>query len=314
MASPQPNAAVLWAVWRRLYSLYCTLARECVIEAQPCADLEDALHTPSAEAVVEAEKWFAGMDTRIHIHHLRHFAQTSSLMTEQALSDLLLHSLNKRRHTPDDRDKVDFLLVQIFSMRVPSRIADSDLSLDAASKILEPVLGPITGKPPAFMKDLDELVTEAARAKNLNSLFTSRIIERSREVKLSCGDQFFDPIVMAAFARFGFLIRRSFFGLMQQDLNVILDGLRELENRGVTTIDCRKAQFSAEEPISRIRLICLSWRVMFQAEYSSGQPLCLLVDLRTAVEAALVQTAKSAAAVAHTKAAAASGIPGRHGA
>jgi hypothetical protein len=263
--------------------------------------------------VIAAEKWFAGMDTRIHIHHLRHFAQTSSLMTEQAIEDLLLHFLNKKQRTADDRDKVDFLLVQIFSMRVPSRIADADLTLDAAAKILEPVLGPITGEPPVFMKELDELVAESSRAKNLNSLFTSRIIERSREAKLACRDEFFDPIVMAAFARFGFLIRRGFFGLMQQDLNVVLDGLRELENRGVTTIDCRKAQFSAEEPITRIRMICLSWRVMFQAEYSSGQPLCLLVDLRTAVEAALVQTAKSVAA-AHTKAAAAAGIPGRHGA
>jgi hypothetical protein len=313
MVSPESNTAVLWAARRRLYPLYHTLAREFVIDTQSCADLEDALHTPSAESVVEAEKWFAGMDARIHIHHLRHFAQTSSLMTEQALSDLLLHSLNKKQRTPDDRDKVDFLLVQIFSMRVPSRIADSDLSLDAATKILEPVLGPITGNPPAFMKDLDELVTETNRARNLNALFTSRIIERSREVKLSCGDQFFEPIVMTAFARFGFLIRRSFFGLMQQDLNLTLDGLRELENRGVTTIDCRKAQFSAEEPIARIRMICLSWRVMFQAEYSSGQPLCLLVDLRTAVESALVQTAKAGSAVARTKTAVASAAPGRHG-
>jgi hypothetical protein len=32
--------------------------------------------------------------------------------------------------------------------------------------------------------------------------------------------------------------------------------------------------------------------VMFHAEYSSGQPLCILVDLRTAVEAALTQGPK----------------------
>ncbi len=312
MVSPQSNTAVLWAAWRRLYPLYFTLAREFVIEAQPCSDLDDELHTPSAESVGEAEKWFAAMDTRIHIHHLRHFAQTSSLMTEQALSDLLVHSLNKKQRTPDDRDKVDFLLVQIFSMRVPSRIADADLTLEVTAKILEPVIGPIAGNPPTFMKDLDELISETSRAGNLNVLFTSRIIERSREVKVSCGDQFFEPIVMSAFARFGFLIRRSFFGLMQQDLNLTLDGLRELGNRGVTTIDCRKAQFSAEEPIKRIRMICLSWRVMFQAEYSSGQPLCLLVDLRTAVESALVQTAKSGSAVAYTKAAA-TAAPARHG-
>jgi hypothetical protein len=34
-------------------------------------------------------------------------------------------------------------------------------------------------------------------------------------------------------------------------------------------------------------MICQSWKVMFQAEYSSGQPLRMLVDLRASVDAAL---------------------------
>jgi len=95
--------------------------------------------------------------------------------------------------------------------------------------------------------------------------------------------------------------------LMHQDLNVILDGLRQLEARGVTALDCRKAQFSAEEPVNRLRLICQSWKVMFHAEYSAGQPLCILVDLRTAVEAALKENrdvikAKAASAAAGSSA------------
>jgi hypothetical protein len=75
----------------------------------------------------------------------------------------------------------------------------------------------------------------------------------------------------------------------------------------LTRIDCRKAQFSAQEPIARLRMICLSWKVMFHAEYSAGQPLCILVDLRTAIEAALKQgpgaaQAGAAAAGAETSA------------
>jgi hypothetical protein len=79
---------------------------------------------------------------------------------------------------------------------------------------------------------------------------------------------------------------------MHQDINTILDGLRDLEAQGVTTLDCRKAQFAADEPIARLRMICLSWKVMFHAEYSAGQPLCILVDLRTAVESALVHASR----------------------
>ena len=37
----------------------------------------------------------------------------------------------------------------------------------------------------------------------------------------------------------------------------------------------------------RLRMICQSWKVMFQAEYSSGSPLRMLVDLRASVEYAL---------------------------
>src|ERR1019366_10610057 len=90
-----------------------------------------------------------------------------------------------------------------------------------------------------------------------------------------------------AFTRFGYLMRRVFFRLMLADLNNILDGLTELEEKGVETIDCRRAQFSAQEPIIRLRMICQSWKVMFQAEYSSGQPLRMLVDLRASVDGAL---------------------------
>jgi hypothetical protein len=60
-----------------------------------------------------------------------------------------------------------------------------------------------------------------------------------------------------------------------------------LEAQGVETIDCRRAQFSEQEPILRLRMICQSWKVLFQAEYSSGQPLRMLVDLRASVDQAL---------------------------
>ncbi len=90
---------------------------------------------------------------------------------------------------------------------------------------------------------------------------------------------------------------------MHQDINTILDGLRDLEAQGVTTLDCRKAQFAADEPIGRLRMICLSWKVMFHAEYSAGQPLCILVDLRTAVESALMHASRRGAPKAKAAAA-----------
>jgi hypothetical protein len=290
MARLEISTAVRWQAWRRLHPVYCALAREFVLEVPPCEDLAAVIDIPSAENVAEAENWFAAMDGRIHIHHLRHFAQTSPLMSEEAISDFLLHSLGKSQKTSDDRDKVDFLVVQLVAMRLPPRTVDSDITNERVIQLLEPVVGSASGEAPNFVRDLESMVAVIDGAKSLNAFFTSRILERSREIKQFSGDDFFEPLSLAAFARFGYLIRRRFFQLMQQDLNATLDGLRELEARGIATIDCRKAQFSSEEPVARIRMICQSWRVMFQAEYSSGQPLCLLVDLKTAIEQALTQS------------------------
>lgn len=290
MARREISTAERWQTWRRLHPVYCALAREFVLELPPCEDLAAVIDIPSAENVAEAEKWFAAMDDRIHIHHLRHFAQTSPLMSEEAITAFLLHSLTKPQTTADDRDKVDFLVVQCVAMGLPPTATESDITTETVVKLLEPAVGAVAGEAPKFVKELEGMVAEMDGVQSLNMLFTSRILERSREIKQASGDEFFQPLALAAFARFGFLIRRRFFQLMQQDLNATLDGLRELEGRGIATIDCRKAQFSGEEPVARIRMICQSWRVMFQAEYSSGQPLCLLVDLKTAIEQALTQT------------------------
>lgn len=308
MARLEISTAVRWEVWRRLHPVYCALAREFVLEIPPCDDLAAVIEIPSAENVSEAEKWFAAMDARIHIHHLRHFAQTSALMSEDAITDFLSHSLSKSQKTADDRDKVDFLVVQLVAMRLPPRTAESEITTESVIKLLEPAVGASSGEAPKFVKELESMAVEIECAKSLNAFFTSRILERSREIKQSSGEDFFQPSALAAFARFGYLIRRRFFQLMQQDLNATLDGLRELEARGISTIDCRKAQFSSEEPLTRIRMICQSWRVMFQAEYSSGQPLCLLVDLKTAIEQALAHSTN----VHAPKAAAVGGSAGIH--
>ena len=302
-SSTKSNPNAVWQNMRRLYSAYVALAREFAIETQPCQELESESGVPSAEGTTRAEQWLTDMDQRVQIHQLRQFVQTSAQADEAFLHALLSCHLKKEKHTEQDRDKVDFLLVQLFSQAAPADISGPSLSLAEAAKILQPILGPVEISAVDWLEPLEDLLGKAYRAKNLNELFTSRIIEQGRQIKSSSGDKFFEPSSMVAFARFGFLVRRAFFRLMHQDLNTILDGLRDLETQGVTTLDCRKAQFAADEPVSRLRMICQSWKVMFHAEYSSGQPLCILVDLRTAVESALMHAARRGAPKAKAAAA-----------
>jgi hypothetical protein len=221
------------------------------------------------------------------VHQLRQFLQTSLLADQDGLESLLEHFLAKQVKSDIVRDKIDFLLVQYFSQLAPSGVTDADVNLAYVAEALKPVLGEVELKPPVWLNALDRVLEASRKCRSLDELLHGGILEQGRKAKGLAGDLFYLPVALVAFTRFGYLMRRSFFRLMLGDLNGILDGLTELEEKGVQTIDCRRAQFSAQEPIVRLRVICQSWKVMFQAEYSSGQPLRMLVDLRASVEHAL---------------------------
>jgi len=278
--SPEEPVSVL----QGLHPIYNALVREFVIEVPKCPFEPEAV----TEASGGAEAWLCKVDGEIQVHQLRQFLQSSPLADEAGLRNLLVHHLLKQVKSGADRDKIDFLLVQYFSFCAPSGLEDSDIDLDYVAQVFEPVLGAQQHvELPEWLAPLENLMQSATRCRRLSELLHGATLEQGRKLKTQAGDRFFDPSAMVAFARFNFMIRRIFFGLMHDDLNAILDGLREIEGLGVTTIDCRRAQFAPEEPTSRLRMICQSWKVMFHAEYSSGQPLRMLVDLRAAVDDAL---------------------------
>src|SRR5579863_6079193 len=293
--SPTPDLAALWSSARRLHPIYTELAREFVIDLPACADLEAGVDAPGRESVEQAQQWLNEMDERIQVHQLRQFLQTSSLVDPASLVAMLQHFLAKTARTDSTRDKIDFLLVQYFSQIAPTDLDDNSLDLAYVAHSLESVLGAVDLKPPVWLNALDRVLDSARRSHSLDELLHGGVLEQGRKAKTQAGDLFYLPVALVAFTRFGYLMRRVFFRLMLGDLNLILDGLNELEEKGVQTIDCRRAQFSAEEPILRLRMICQSWKVMFQAEYSSGQPLRMLVDLRASVDHALGKMPEPAA-------------------
>jgi hypothetical protein len=294
---PQPTGlAAEWRDAQVLHRLYTALAREFVIETPACADLDAAVQVPSDEGILQARQWFSTMDERIQVHQLRQFLQTTALADSEGLRLLLLRHLRKAKHTASDRDKLDFLLVQFFSQAAPSRLEDVDCDLDYVAHVLEPVLGQVEIRVPDWLAPLEQVLQSANRCHRLNDLFNTHLLEQGRKLKVQSGENYFQPVAMVAFARFSFLMRRVFFRLMHNDLNAILDGLRDLENLGITTLDCRRAHFSHQEPADRLRMICHSWKVMFHAEYSTGQPLKMLADLRTVVEETLARATGRTAA------------------
>jgi len=285
--TPVQDLATQWSFARKLYPIYFEMAREFAIEAKPCPELEAGVETPGKDTVEQASHWIEHMDGAIQVHQLRQFLQTSSLVSQDGVVSLLQHFLAKQTKTDAIRDKIDFLLVQYFSQIAPAGLNDVEVDLSYVAQAMEPVLGEVELKPPVWLNALDRVLDSARKCKSLDELLHGGVLEQGRKAKGLAGELFYLPVALTAFTRFGYLMRRAFFRLMLGDLNLILDGLTELEDKGITTLDCRRAQFSAQEPIVRLRMICQSWKVMFQAEYSSGSPLRMLVDLRASVEHAL---------------------------
>jgi hypothetical protein len=284
---PAQDPAADWKSARLLYPIYLELAREFAIEAKPFAELESGVEAPGKETVEQAKHWTEAMDQHIQVHQLRQFLQTTSSVNQEGLLALVQHFLTHPLKSDAMRDKIDFLLVQYFSQLTPTGVSDAEVDLAYVERSLQPVLGEVDLKPPVWLNSLDRVLETARRCRSLDELLHGGVLEQGRKAKGLAGDLFYLPVALVAFTRFGYLMRRAFFRLMLGDLNTILEGLTELEDRGIVTIDCRRAQFSEKEPIIRLRMICQSWKVMFQAEYSSGQPLRMLVDLRASVDQAL---------------------------
>src|ERR1700690_1744140 len=111
---------------RLLYGLYQDLGREFTIEMPPCDGLENAQDenaTPMSLAAASA--WFLDADSRIPVHQLRQFLQTSKLVNQGSLRAALDHFLHKSDRGAADRDKIDFLLVQFCSVCAASQTPDA---------------------------------------------------------------------------------------------------------------------------------------------------------------------------------------------
>ena len=294
-AAPQTEMAAEWRQLRQLYPLYKSLTDQFAIDVKTCAELDSPKDQADAATMERVREWFNDLDSRIEVHQLRHFLQTSPLANEETLRLLARRVLQRENKKDAERDKLDFLLVQYFAHCVPTGLDDADIDLEYVGEIMEPVLGKITIEQLDWIEPLHQVLVEAQACHSLSEWLEKGLLERGRQIKLGSGDRYFNPSAMVAFIRFNFLVRRSFFRLMHIDLEFIQKGLQELEKKGATTVDCRVAQLAEDEPIFTLRQICQSWRELFRAEYSVGQPMKLLVDIRVSVDAAL--TGKPAVAI-----------------
>ncbi len=286
-AANPTQAAEFWRVARRLYSVYVELDRTFELGLPSCPELESSADNAGPAAAESVAQWLDQADQRVQVWQLRQLLQSTNLQNEENLRYLIARHLQKKQRTEADKDKIDFLLVQYFAHCSPQGL--NEIGLADVAQVLEPAIGSSTHSFPEWAPSLDEKLRKLDESSSLEELQNSGALQEVRELKLAVGDEYFDPGFMVAFTRFNFLARRAFFKAMHQDLHAIRTAVNQLEQRGISTVDCRDAGLTESESLDQVRHVVHQWKTPFRAPYSGGSSFLQLILLRHALQFALAQ-------------------------
>jgi hypothetical protein len=293
MASLEPKSAENAAVWaeaRLVYPLYYFLATHFKLETPLTRQADLPVSCPTAEVFECVVRWLDIMDTSIRANQLRQLLQSVKDIKPENLRAVILRLLRRPVKSATDRDNIDLLLATYFALCAPEDLYACEITLGDVAQVLSDIFPDADATELEWCAPLNQILEATKQCRGLRDIFAGKLLEKGRELKDAAGFMFYDPAALIAFTRFNFLLRRAFFRLLHADLRAIREGLTELERRGISTVDCRSAGLTAQEPIEHLRDISLSWRQPIRSDYaeeSANRTFEQLLSIRTAVERAL---------------------------
>ncbi len=282
--------AEAWAEARLVYPLYFYLATHFHLAVPPVQDAELPVACPASDLFAQVIGWLDEMDAQIRTNQLRQLLHSLKEVKPENLRALILRLLRHTEKTPTDRDNIDLLLATYFALCAPEDLYSCEITLADVAQVLQSVLADADPTELEWCGPLDQVLDAMKECRGLHEVFAAKLLEKGRELKDAAGFMFYDPAALVAFTRFNFLVRRSFFRLLHADLRAIREGLTELERRGISTVDCRGAGLTQQEPVAHLREISLAWRQPISADYaaeSANRTFEQLLAIRAAVERAL---------------------------
>lgn len=279
-----------WAEARLVYPLYFYLATHFNLAVPPVHDPTLPAACPATNLFEQVMRWLDEMDTQIRTNQLRQLLHSLKDVRPEYLRGLILRLLRHSEKTATDRDNIDLLLATYFALCAPEDLYSCEITLADVAQVLQGVLADADSTELEWCGPLDQVLEAMKECRGLREVFAAKLLEKGRELKDAAGFMFYDPAALVAFTRFNFLVRRSFFRLLHADLRAIREGLTELERRGISTVDCRTAGLTQQEPVTHLREISLAWRQPISADYaaeSANRTFEQLLSIRAAVERAL---------------------------
>jgi hypothetical protein len=282
--------AAKWAEARLVYPLYAALATQFDLAPLPYAPGELPPARPTRNAFDGDMKWLAEVDQKVLAYQLRQLPSEILNASEESLRALINRQLRKADKTDADRDKIDLLLVQYFVLCASDDLVHKEITLEDMARTLQPVLATADPTPLEWCEPLEQILEKTKHCNSLRDLMEDGLLEQGRLLKDAAGCMFYDPAALVAFCRFNFLLRRAFIRMLHADLSAVREAIGSLEAKGVKTVDCRGAGFSAAEPTIQLRYFCENWRQPFQKDYTQSsvrrafeQLLALRADLEEAL-------------------------------
>ena len=292
-ASLSEKAAAIaeaWAEARLVYPLYFYLATHAHLAIPPVHDPVLPAACPATDLFEKVVRWLDEMDAQIRTNQLRQLLHSLKDVRPESLRALILRLLRHTEKSPTDRDNIDLLLATYFALCAPEDLYACEITLADVAQVLQGVLADADPTELEWCGPLNQVLDSMKECRGLHEVFAAKLLEKGRELKDAAGFMFYDPAALVAFTRFNFLVRRSFFRLLHADLRAIREGLTELERRGISTVDCRTAELTQQEPVAHLREISLAWRQPISADYaaeSANRTFEQLLAIRGAVERAL---------------------------
>ncbi|MGB6483395.1 MAG: hypothetical protein WBE86_07910 [Candidatus Acidiferrales bacterium] len=279
-----------WAEARLVYPLFFYLATHFHLAIPPVHDAALPAACPATELFEQVICWLDEMDAQIRTNQLRQLLHSLKDVRPESLRALILRLLRHTEKSAADRDNIDLLLATYFALCAPEDLYACEITLADVAQVLQSVLADADPTELEWCGPLNQVLDAMKECRGLREVFAAKLLEKGRELKDAAGFMFYDPAALVAFTRFNFLLRRSFFRLLHADLRAIREGLTELERRGISTVDCRTAGLTQQEPVAHLREISLAWRQPISADYaaeSANRTFEQLLTIRAAVERAL---------------------------
>ena len=284
-----PDRNALAEETRVVYPIYAAAAAQFGFSPLPYAADELPPSEPTSEAFDRDRKWLDEIDEKLRAFQIRQLPPEILNSSEPRLNALIQRHLRKPDKTKPDQDKIDLLLVQYFALCASATLYRGEITRADVARVLQPVLMESDSTSLEWCQPLEVILNELVECQSLRDLMEGGLVEKGRMLKDTAGYMFYDPAALVAFCHFNFLLRRAFIRLLHADLGAILSTIEALRAKGVKSVDCRRAGFSAAETTTSLRAFCDNWRQPFHRDYTESsvrqafeQLLALRADLEDA--------------------------------